>query len=187
MTEKIRCTWSEGDTLYEKYHDEEWGKPTYDDQKLFEMLILEGAQAGLSWKTVLYKRENYRKAFDNFNVDQIVNYNEEKVAELLENPGIIRNRLKINSVITNAKAFKNVQETHGSFAKFLWDYVEGTPQKNHFTTLEEVPASTPLSDQISKDLKKLGFKFVGSKIIYAYMQSIGMVNDHVKTCFLYKE
>lgn len=184
---KVRCAWAGEDELYCKYHDEEWGKPLHDEGRLFEMLCLEGAQAGLSWITILRKRENYRKAFDDFDIDKILSYGEDKIEELLQNTGIVRNRLKIMSVITNAKAFRAVQEKHGSFDSFIWSYVEGKPILNHLETLADIPAKTELSDKISSDLKKLGFKFVGSTIVYAYMQSIGMVNDHVSSCFLYEE
>lgn len=183
MNQEItRCAWSGDDELYCRYHDEEWGVPTHDDRMLFEMLCLEGAQAGLSWITILRKRENYRKAFDNFDIDKILKYDEEKIAALLQDAGIVRNRLKIRSVITNAEAFRKVQEEYGSFDRFLWAYVNETPIINHLRDMSEVPAKTELSDQISKDLKKRGFKFVGSTIIYAYMQSVGMVNDHVIGC-----
>ena len=185
MTEKRRCAWAGEDPLYLAYHDEEWGRPLHDDQKLFEMLILEGAQAGLSWITVLRKRENYRKAFDNFDIDQILQYDETKIEELMHNEGIIRNRLKINSVITNARAFREVQQEYGSFDAFLWAYVDGKPIQNSWAIMTDVPASTELSDIISKDLKKRGFKFIGSTIVYAYIQAVGLVNDHTTDCFAY--
>lgn len=182
-TEDIkRCSWAGNDELYCRYHDEEWGIPVHDDQKLFEMLILEGAQAGLSWITILRKRENYRKAFDGFNIDKILKYDDAKLDALMQDAGIVRNRLKIRSVVVNAEAFRAVQEEYGSFDAFLWAYVDGTPIINSWKDETEVPAKTDLSDQISKDLKKRGFKFVGSTIIYAYMQAIGMVNDHVIGC-----
>lgn len=180
-----RCAWAGDDALYCQYHDEEWGKPLHDERRLFEMLCLEGAQAGLSWITILRKRENYRKAFDQFDIDKILHYDDAKISLLLQDAGIVRNRLKIQSVITNAHAFRAVQQAHGSFNSFIWSYVNHTPIKNHFESMDDIPAKTELSDRISKDLKKLGFKFVGSTIVYAYMQSIGMVNDHVKDCFLY--
>lgn len=187
MSQQVqRCAWAGDDELYCRYHDEEWGRPTHDERMLFEMLILEGAQAGLSWITILRKRENYRKAFDNFDVDKVAEYDENKVNELMQDAGIVRNRLKIQSAVTNAKAFKAVQESFGSFDAYIWSYVDNTPIQNHFESMEEIPAKTALSDAISKDLKKRGFKFVGSTIVYAYLQSIGMVNDHVKDCFLYK-
>jgi len=183
--EKIRCF---GDTpLYADYHDNEWGRPVHDDRKLFEMLILEGAQAGLSWITVLKKRESYRRAFDNFDAEKIALYDDAKVEELMANEGIIRNRLKIYATIINAKAFLEIVKTHGSFDKFLWAYVDNKPIVSNIKRFEDYQASTPLSDKISKDLKKLGFKFVGSTIIYAFMQAVGMVNDHLVDCFVYKE
>ena len=179
-----RCSWvPKNNPLYERYHDEEWGIPVHDDRKLFEMLVLEGAQAGLSWETVLKKRENYRKAFDNFDPAKVAGYGEEKVRELLNNPGIIRNRLKINSAINNAKKFLEVQEESGSFDSYIWSFVDNKPIRNNFATIKEIPAKTELSDKISNGLKKRGFKFVGSTIIYAFMQSIGMVNDHTSECF----
>lgn len=183
----IRCAWAGDDELYCRYHDEEWGIPVHDDRKLFEMLILEGMQAGLSWITILRKRENYRKAFDGFDIDKILQYDDDKVASLMQDAGIVRNRLKIQSVLVNAKAFRAVQEAHGSFDSFLWAYVDGKPIRNIWREMAEIPAHTGLSDQISKDMKKLGFKFVGSTIIYAYMQAVGVVNDHVADCFLSTE
>ena len=181
--EKIRCKWCVGIDIYEKYHDEEWGVPVYDDQKLFEFLILETFQAGLSWITILRKRENFKLAFDNFDYKKIAHYSEDKVQELLQNAGIIRNQLKIRSAISNAIAFMKVQEEFGSFSTYIWAFVNGKPVVNSPKTLKEVPATTPLSDAISKDLKKRGFKFVGSTVIYAQMQATGMVNDHVEDCF----
>ncbi|MFA5982850.1 MAG: DNA-3-methyladenine glycosylase I [Methylococcaceae bacterium] len=172
--------------LEEHYHDFEWGVPVHDDYLLFEFLILEGAQAGLSWSTVLQKRETYRAAFDYFQVARVAAYDDEKIVQLLVNPGIIRNRLKISSAITNAQAFLQVQHEFGSFEHYLWRYVEGKPIQNAWLTSQQVPAQTPLSDLISKDLKKRGFKFVGSTICYAYMQAVGMVNDHLTDCFRYK-
>ncbi len=180
---KERCAWAGDDELYCRYHDEEWGVPLHDERRLFEMLCLEGAQAGLSWLTILRKRENYRKAFDNFEIDKILKYDEKKIEELLQDAGIVRNRLKIRAVIENAKAFRQVQVEYGSFDAYIWSYVEGTPIQNNWQEPGEVPANTELSDSISKDLKKRGFKFVGSTIVYAYMQSIGMVNDHTTNCF----
>jgi len=185
MTQKIRCGWVNNIPIFEDYHDNEWGRPVRDDRKLFEMLILEGAQAGLTWLTILKRRENYRAAFDNFDPQIIAAYDDAKIQELLANEGIIRNRLKINSAVTNARAFLAIAERYDSFATFFWNYVDNIPIIGHPTTLEDVPATTPLSDKISKDLKKLGFKFVGSTIIYAYMQATGMVNDHTMDCFLY--
>ncbi|WP_212002781.1 DNA-3-methyladenine glycosylase I [Chitinophaga sp. HK235] len=185
-TEKSRCGWSLKDQLYKDYHDNEWGKPSHDDRHLFELLCLEGAQAGLSWHTVLVKRENYRKAFDNWDAKKVARYDEKKVAKLLENEGIIRNKLKINSVISNAKAFLAVQQEFGSFDHYIWSFVKHQPIVNNFKTMQEVPAKTAISDAMSKDLLKRGFKFVGSTICYAYMQATGMVNDHVTTCWTRK-
>lgn len=183
-----RCEWClNGTELYKEYHDKEWGKPLHDEHKLFEFLILEGAQAGLSWFTVLKKREAYRKAFCNFDPKVVAKFGEDKVLELLGNEGIIRNKLKIRSAIRNAKAFLQVQEEFGSFDKYIWEFVNGKPIKNSFKELSEIPASTGLSDKISKDLKKRGFNFVGSTIVYAFMQATGMVNDHVVDCFRYDE
>lgn len=185
MTQTLsRCAWAGEDELYCRYHDEEWGVPVHDDGKLFEMLILEGMQAGLSWITILRKRENYRRAFDGFDIDKILAYDDTKLDALMQDPGIVRNRLKIRSVVTNAKAFRAIQKEHGSFDRFLWAYVGGKPIRNAWRHMSEVPATTELSDRISKDLKKYGFKFVGSTIIYAYMQAVGLVNDHVEGCFL---
>jgi len=185
MTEKFRCF---GHTpLYADYHDNEWGRPVHDDNKLFEMLILEGAQAGLSWETVLKKREAYREAFDGFDPHKVALYDDVKIAELMANAGIIRNRLKINAAIINAKLFLDIAEKHGSFDKFIWAYVDYIPIVGHWDKFEDMPLTTPISDKISKDLKKMGFKFVGSTIIYSFMQAVGMVNDHLKTCFVYEE
>jgi DNA-3-methyladenine glycosylase I len=180
-----RCGWVNSDPLYIDYHDHEWGVPVYDDRLLFEYLNLEGAQAGLSWYTILKKRENYRQAFDQFDPTIIISYDEKKIAELLQNEGIVRNKLKINAVITNARAYLKVTEEFGSFSKYIWTFVDGKPIKNHFKDLSEVPATTNISDVLSKDLKKLGFKFVGSTICYAFMQATGMVNDHVESCICY--
>lgn len=187
MCEKTRCSWAGELPIYIDYHDNEWGRPVHDDNRLFEMLILEGMQAGLSWITVLKKREAFRQAFDGFIPSKVALYNETKIQELLENEGIIRNRLKVNAAVLNAKAFLEVQKEYGSFDQFIWAYVNHTPIKNHWNMINENPARTPLSDQISKDLKKMGFKFVGSTIIYAFMQATGMVNDHVTSCFAYQE
>jgi DNA-3-methyladenine glycosylase I len=184
---KTRCTWCGDDPLYVKYHDEEWGVPVHDDKKLFEMLILEGAQAGLSWITVLKKRENYRKAFSNFDAVKISKYSLKKIEALLQNPGIIRNKLKVNAAVINAKAFLNIQKEFGSFDKYIWQFVEHKPVINKFRRLNELPAKTEISDLMSKDLKKRGFKFVGSTICYAFMQAVGMVNDHTTDCFRYKQ
>ena len=186
--DKKRCQWVPLDNpLYVKYHDEEWGVPLHDDQLLFEFLIMEGMQAGLSWLTILRKRENFRTAFDHFDPRKIALYNEKKIEELMQNSGIIRNRRKIAAAVQNAKAFLEVQAEFGSFDTFIWQFVEGKPKINQWKTLKELPAKTPLSDTISKELKKRGFKFVGSTIIYAHMQATGMVNDHTVDCFRYKE
>ena len=187
MDRKIRRSWPGDSPIYLDYHDNEWGRPTHDDRELFELLILEGAQAGLSWLTILKKREAYREAFDGFDPVKVALYGEEKVEELMANEGIVRNRRKIEAAVTSAKLFLDVVEEFGSFDAFIWGYVDGEPIVNHWKTQEDVPATTPLSDRISKDLKKRGFKFVGSTIAYAYMQSIGMVNDHVVDCFVYQE
>jgi DNA-3-methyladenine glycosylase I len=181
-----RCSWANND-LAIHYHDTEWGVPLHDDQRLFEFLVLEGAQAGLSWDTILAKRENYRKAFDNFEAEKIALYDEQKCAELLQNAGIIRNRLKINSAIRNAKCYLQVKEEFGTFDKYIWSFVDGKPIINAWEIHKGVPATTPISDQLSKDLKKRGFNFVGSTIIYAFMQATGMVNDHLTSCFRYRE
>lgn len=181
-----RCGWVNSDPLYLAYHDEEWGVPVHDERHLFEMLILEGAQAGLSWITILRKRENYRQAFDNFQAEKIAGYDDRKVAELLANPGIIRNRLKVNAAIKNARAFLAIQEEFGSFDTYIWQFVEGQPKQNARRSLAEIPAQTPESEAMSKDLQKRGFKFVGPTICYAFMQAVGMVNDHTTTCFRYE-
>ncbi len=178
-----RCAWSTSDPLYIAYHDREWGIPVHDDRQLFEMLILEGAQAGLSWITILKKRENYRKAFDNFDAKKIARYDAKKVKALLKNEGIVRNRLKIEATIGNARAFLEVQTEFGSFDKYVWQFVGGKPIQNRRRSLKKIPPSTPESDAMSKDLKKRGFRFVGSTICYAFMQAVGMVNDHVVGCF----
>lgn len=185
--EKIRCAWCGSDPLYVKYHDTEWGVPLHDDRLLFEFLILEGAQAGLSWLTVLRKREGYRAAFDGFDPEKIARYGDDKIAELLQNPAIIRNRAKIHAAIVNAQAFLNVQQAFGSFDAYIWQFVDGKPIVNAWRTLSELPAKTPLAEAISKDLKARGFKFVGATIVYAHMQATGMVNDHVVDCFRYRE
>lgn len=186
MKQKPRCPWPNDDKLYQEYHDKEWGVPVHDDKKLFEFLLLEGFQAGLSWRTVLYKRENFRKAFDDFDFNKIVKYDKRKINSLMKDAGIIRNKLKIESAVKNASAFIKVREEFGAFDKYIWGFVEGKPIKNKFKLLKELPARTELSDLISKDLKKRGFNFVGSTIIYAHMQATGMVNDHLTTCFRYK-
>ena len=184
---KHRCGWCEGDDLYEAYHDNEWGVPVYDDATLFEFLILETFQAGLSWITVLRKRENFRKAFDNFDYKKIANYNQDKIDELLLDAGIIRNKLKIKATITNAQSFIKIQKEFGSFSKYIWGFVDGKPIKNECISMQDIPATTAISDVLSKDLKKRGFKFVGPTAVYAHMQATGMVNDHVKGCFRYDE
>jgi len=184
---KIRCAWCGNDPLYMEYHDTEWGVPVYDDAKLFEFLILETFQAGLSWITILRKRENFRIAFDAFDYKKIANYKEAKYEELLLDAGIIRNKLKIKATISNAVAFMEVQKEFGSFSTYIWNFTKGKPIKNKWNSSKELPAMTKLSDEISKDLKKRGFKFVGSTVIYAHMQATGMVNDHIKGCFRYHE
>jgi DNA-3-methyladenine glycosylase I len=182
-----RCHWAENvDELYTQYHDTEWGTPVHDDRRLFEFLVLEGAQAGLSWATILKKRENYRLIFDGFDPAKIADYNEEKEAELLANAGIIRNRLKIKSAIRNAKAFLAIQKEFGSFDAYIWRFVDGQPIVNHFQSIAELPAKTELSDAISADLQKRGMNFVGSTIIYSFMQAVGLVNDHTADCFRYE-
>lgn len=185
MSSKSRCDWAGDTQIYIDYHDNEWGRPVHNDNKLFEMLILETMQAGLSWITVLKKREAYREAFDGFNPQKIIFYNDEKIEELMKNEGIIRNRLKIHSVINNARLFLDIKDEYGSFDAFIWSYVDNTPIVGHWKSMQDLPATTPLSDKISKDLKNIGFKFVGPTIVYAFMQAIGMVNDHLTTCFLY--
>ena len=181
-----RCEWPKNE-LAIRYHDEEWGVPQHDDRKLFEFVILEGAQAGLSWDTILRKRENYRKAFDGFDVNKVARYSDKKVARLLQDEGIIRNRLKIASAVTNAQAFLRVQNEFGSFDKYIWSFVDGKPIVNKWKETSQIPATSKESDAISKDMKKRGFNFVGSTIMYAHMQATGMVNDHLVSCFRYKE
>ncbi|MBL7055643.1 DNA-3-methyladenine glycosylase I [Candidatus Woesearchaeota archaeon] len=182
-----RCSWCGTEPIYVDYHDKEWGMEVHDDNKLFELLILEGAQAGLSWLTVLKKRENYRKAFDNFNPKKVSNYNDKKIRELLDNEGIIRNKLKVNSAIRNAKVFLDIQKEFGSFDNYIWGFVDNKQINSSFKALSEIPPKTDLSDKISKDLKERGMNFVGSTIMYAFMQSVGMVNDHVVGCFRYEK
>ena len=184
---KHRCGWCKGDALYEAYHDNEWGVPVYDDNTLFEFLILETFQAGLSWITILRKRENFRKAFDNFDYQKIARYNQDKIDELLEDAGIIRNKLKVNATVSNAQSFIQIQKEFGSFSKYIWTFVNGKPIKNKCMTMQDVPATTAISDVLSKDLKKRGFKFVGPTVVYAHMQATGMVNDHEVGCFRYNE
>lgn len=183
MEKKVRCGWCTGDALYEQYHDEEWGKPVYDDKKLFEFLLLETFQAGLSWITILRKRENFSKAFDNFNYTKIAAYTEDKTEQLLQDAGIIRNRLKILAAISNAQAFIKIQDEFGSFSNYYWNFTKNRVIDNSPQTLRDIPATSALSDAISKDMKKRGFKFVGSTVIYANMQATGMVNDHVQDCW----
>lgn len=182
-----RCPWCGNDELYIKYHDEEWGVPNHDEKRHFEFLILESAQAGLSWITILRKRENYRSAYDGFDPKKIAAYNEDKINELLQNQGIIRNRRKIEASINNAKMFLKVQQEFGSFDSYIWSFVNGNPIVNSWYNIKDVPATTELSDIISKDLKKRGFRFLGSTIIYSYLQAIGIINDHLIDCFRYKE
>lgn len=184
--EKIRCNWVSKDELYIKYHDEEWGKPVYDDKVLFEFLVLESFQAGLSWITILKKRENFRKAFDKFNDKKIVKYNDAKIEELMQNEGIIRHRGKIEATINNAKVFQEIQKEFGSFSEYLWKYVNGKPIDNNLKNIKDAVAKTEISDALAKDLKKRGFKFMGSTTVYAFMQAVGMVNDHITSCFCYK-
>ena len=183
-TEKTRCTWPSNE-LAIAYHDKEWGRPVHDDRVFFEFLILEGAQAGLSWDTILKKRENYRRAFDRFDYKKIARYDKRKVASLMADEGIVRNRLKIESTIDNARAFLNIQREFGSFDKYVWSFVGGKPIVNQWDGLKHLPASTPESDALSKDLRKRGFRFVGTTIIYAFMQATGLVNDHLTSCYLY--
>ncbi|MHA2269531.1 MAG: DNA-3-methyladenine glycosylase I [Promethearchaeota archaeon] len=182
-----RCSWANYNDAMKEYHDKEWCTPVHDDKILFEFLVLEGAQAGLSWNTILQKRENFRKAYDNFDYTKIAKYNEHKIEELLDNPGIIRNKLKIASVIANSVALLKVQEEFDSFDKYIWKFVNNSPLNNEFKTLDELPSKTQISELISKDLKKRGFKFVGPTIIYSFMQAVGMTNDHTTDCFRYKE
>ena len=182
-----RCSWCEGNDIYIDYHDNEWGVPVYDDRKQFEFLVLESAQAGLSWLTILKRRDNYRKAYDNFDPIKVASYGEKKIKELLNNEGIIRNKLKINASVSNAKLFLDIQEEFRSFSDYLWGFVENKQVVNKWKNLSEIPANTELSDNITKDLKQRGFKFMGSTIMYAHLQAAGIVNDHVVDCFRYKE
>ena len=186
-SEPVRCGWSRGDELYRSYHDEEWGVPLHDDRKLFEFLVLEGAQAGLSWITVLKKRPAYRQAFDNFDFTRVAEYDEGRISSLLENPAIIRNKLKIRSAIRNARAFIRVREEFGTFNDYIWDFVDGKPVQNAWQQGSGIPAETPLSNKISRDLKRRGFNFVGPTIVYAHMQATGMVNDHTTDCFRHEQ
>jgi len=187
MSTEIRCQWPGTDPLYVQYHDEEWGVPIYDDQTLLAKLILDGAQAGLSWITILRKRENYWQAFDQFDPEKMARYDEAKIAELLQNPGIVRNRLKVQAAVKNAQGYLAIQEQHGSFSDFLWQFVGGRPIQNSWRSMSELPAETAESQAMSKALKKYGFSFVGPTIIYAFMQAVGMVNDHAVDCFRYEQ
>jgi DNA-3-methyladenine glycosylase I len=187
MTNAKRCSWCGNDPLYVAYHDDEWGVPVFDERTLFEFLILEGAQAGLSWSTILNKREGYRRAFDGFDPEKVARYDGIKISALLSDPGIVRNQLKIGSAVTNAQAFLKIQEERGSFSEYFWSFVDGRPIHNAWRTLAEIPAKTPLAETVSKDLKTRGFRFVGPTIIYAHMQATGMVNDHLVDCFRYPE
>ncbi|WP_405384508.1 DNA-3-methyladenine glycosylase I [Maribacter sp. LLG6340-A2] len=187
MDKLNKCGWCKGDTLYENYHDIEWGTPVKDDATLFEFLVLETFQAGLSWITILRKRENFRKAFDNFDYQKIARYKEAKIVDLLQDKGIIRNKLKIHATVTNAQAFMEIQKEYGSFSDYIWKFVDNDPIKNQVVNYKEAPANTSISDTISKNLKKRGFKFVGSTVIYAFMQATGMVNDHEISCFRYNQ
>jgi DNA-3-methyladenine glycosylase I len=182
-----RCEWAGSDPLYHRYHDEEWGVPVHDDRRLFEMLTLEGAQAGLSWITILRKRENYRVAFDDFSIAKVARYDQKEIDNLLQNEGIVRNRLKIAATVNNARAVLDIQKMFGTFDSYIWRFVDGKPRKNAFRSLEELPAKTPEAEAMSKELKKRGFRFVGPTICYAFMQAVGMVNDHVRDCFRYNE
>jgi len=182
---KVRCGWA-GDATYVSYHDTEWGVPVYDDQRLFEFLVLEGAQAGLSWITILRKRDAYRKAFANFDPEKVARFDQKKVEALMQDAGIVRNRLKIESAVKNAKAFLKLQDERGSFSDYQWQFVDGKPLQNRYASMKQIPARTPISDAFSKDLKKRGFNFVGSTIMYAHMQAVGMVNDHIDACFRQK-
>lgn len=187
MMEKTRCSWSENDSLYIKYHDNEWGVPVSEDAIFYEFLLLESFQAGLSWITILKKRDNFAKAFDNFNYQKIAQYDKNKIEELRNNSGIIRNKLKIKAAVTNAKAFMEIQKEFGSFSNYIWKFIDNKPIINKWKTLDEVPANTALSDTISKDLKKRGFKFVGTTIIYSFLQATGLINDHIISCFRHQE
>jgi len=185
--EPVRCAWCESSDLYKSYHDKEWGVPCHDDQKLFEMLMLECNQAGLSWITILNKRENFREAFDGFDAEKIASYDDQKLESLLQNPGIIRNRLKVKAAVTNAQLYLDIKSKGTTFDEYLWKFVDGSPIVNTFETLSEVPATTSISDTMSKQMKKDGFKFVGSTVIYAHMQATGMVNDHIMSCHRYHD
>ena len=187
MTEIVRCGWCGEDPLYQHYHDNQWGVPCRDDRTLFEFVVLEGAQAGLSWITILRKREHYRKAFANFDVQRVAAFNEQDIERLLQNPGIVRNRLKVASAVTNARCFIELQNQFGSFSDYIWGFVDGTPIINHWSSHAEIPASTELSNKISKDMKRRGFKFFGTTICYAHLQATGVVNDHTTACFRHSQ
>ena len=187
MAEIFRCPWCGKDPLYVQYHDEDWGVPVYDDRELFAKLILDGAQAGLSWITILKKRKNYYNAFDQFDAEKIARYDENKIHALLQNPGIVRNKLKVNAAVTNAQAYLKIKDSNQNFSDYLWEFVNNKPIVNKWKTIGEVPTSTQISDAISKQLKKDGFKFVGTTIVYAFMQAVGMVNDHLIDCFRYRQ
>lgn len=187
FSNKLRCNWCGNDPLYMKYHDEEWGVPVHEDRKHFEFLVLESAQAGLSWITILRKRENYRKAYDDFDFNKVAQYDNEKVNELIQNQGIVRNKLKIAASINNAKMFLKIQEEFGSFDNYIWAFVDNKPLINHWDSISKVPATSELSDKVSKDLKNRGFKFLGSTITYAHLQATGIINDHITSCFRYKD
>lgn len=187
MPDPLRCAWSTSDPVYIRYHDTEWGVPVHQDRKIFEFLLLEGAQAGLSWLTILKRRDGYRKAFSGFDPEKVARYTPEKIQTLLQDTGIIRNRLKVNAAVTNARAFLKIQEEFGSFDAYAWRFVDGRQKVNTFTDMAQVPATSPESDAFSKDLKQRGFKFVGATIIYAHMQATGMVNDHLVSCFRHRE
>ena len=184
---KKRCEWGNQSVLYQQYHDEEWGVPLHDDTRLFKFLILEGAQAGLSWETILKKREGYREAFDQFDAEKIAKYSDDKIESLLQNPNIIRNRLKVKSAVLNAQLFLEVQKEYGSFDKYIWQFTDGKTIQNRYRKMADLPANTAESDAMSQALKKRGFKFIGTTICYAFMQAVGMVNDHTTDCFRYKE
>ena len=187
MTEKIRCGWPASDPIYITYHDLEWGVPVRDDRKQFEFLVLESAQAGLSWLTILKRREGYREAYDGFDPELVARYDDSRVQTMIQDPGIIRNRKKIESSITNARSFLEIQEQYGTFCSYLWGFTDGRQVVNHFTDLSEIPATSPLSDTIARDLKQRGFKFLGSTIIYAHLQATGLVNDHLVSCYRHRE
>lgn len=187
MTHLLRCAWATTDPDYIHYHDTEWGVPVHDDRKIFEFLILEGAQAGLSWLTILKRRKNYQKAFAQFDPEKVARFTPKKISTLLQDPGIIRNKLKVNAAVTNARAFLEIQAAYGSFDRYAWQFVDGRPKVNHWTAMDQVPTTSKESDAFSKDLKQRGFKFTGSTIIYAHMQATGMVNDHLVSCFRHSE